>query len=818
MLQRSYCYLYFCAFFLGFLYPGDSIAKPGVNSLFKNVKNHLEAGEKKEALYLLRNQSLELVGTDKEMAHFAQGVLGIEEGDFIEGRKKLASVESLKEILAPYIQYYKALSFFKEGKVTKAEKNLKSFFSEKHSQEELLEKGLYLQGKIDLKNKKALKALKSLNPLLRKWRGKAKKEVLLTELLEAALVDKVFSRGKYCFWFRDLYSKYPSASVAKSWSLDEKTIAFKDKDIDCEISFKDKKKRLRTLYLEGLNKKILQELNSLTSKEHEREKRRLTSYFYYLSGSPQKAISVIKDYLEEDYEDATYLATLKYYSGKPEAALGIYKKLFEKEQISRRKISILNRIGKYNIELKNYEISEMYFQKILNDFPKSRYRIEAEWNLAWARYLGERYQEAYTAFTKILSNMKDKPNSYRRLDADKVLYWSARALQKSGQDHLSVNVYKDLVEKDANLSYYAILSALRLKEIAEKHHVFLSQEHFLKIPWKKQSPQLASEKNKFLERMKLASRMPSSLSIGLSPSGIHQVDLEENFPDKPLELKKLEESEYALTLERFKYLSRVGFWREAGQELVLVSKLAKTKELKKKLLSLFESIENYEHLSKLATLSFYGERQSEDKDLSYFYWTKAYPRAFEKDVNEAEGLFKIPAHLIWSVMRAESFFDPQIVSPVGARGLLQVMPFTGAKVMTLLSGQSPVGLKLTYEEQEKVSQKLFLPEVNIKTGGRYLKRLEKQFLGHLPFIVASYNGGPHRVKLWSMKFGSIEQDEFTERVPFSETKKYIKKVLRNLFVYQSLYSDEKIDMSFLVEPIPFKYTGPLPTAEYWGEI
>ncbi len=145
------------------------------------------------------------------------------------------------------------------------------------------------------------------------------------------------------------------------------------------------------------------------------------------------------------------------------------------------------------------------------------------------------------------------------------------------------------------------------------------------------------------------------------------------------------------------------------------------------------------------------------------------------------------------------------------------MPYTGSKILSILSGKDPLSDVVTRDKQAHISESLLEPKTNIRYGAKYLSRLTKRFNGHMPFVAASYNGGPHRVKMWSKMFGEIDQDEFTERVPFKETRKYIKKVMRNMFVYSSLY-DKGESMQHLIRPTAYVETGAVPTAEYWGKL
>ena len=154
-------------------------------------------------------------------------------------------------------------------------------------------------------------------------------------------------------------------------------------------------------------------------------------------------------------------------------------------------------------------------------------------------------------------------------------------------------------------------------------------------------------------------------------------------------------------------------------------------------------------------------------------------------------------------MRAETIFRADAISPVGARGLMQVMPRTGRKLASLMGTE--------FSEVED----LLKPEVSVKYGSFYLQRLMKKFKGNISLSAAAYNGGPHRVHSWMNSFGGLDMDEFIEHIPYLETRNYVKKVTKYYAIYHLLYKKKTDAASFLAQPIGFKLEGPAPTMETW---
>jgi len=123
-------------------------------------------------------------------------------------------------------------------------------------------------------------------------------------------------------------------------------------------------------------------------------------------------------------------------------------------------------------------------------------------------------------------------------------------------------------------------------------------------------------------------------------------------------------------------------------------------------------------------------------------------------------------------------FDSKALSPAGARGLMQIMPSTGKKLY------SKTKLKKPFE-----ADILFEPDLNIQLGIKYVSQLNKRFGGDGTHILISYNAGPHVLKKWLKRFSHLNDlDVFIESIPYPETRRYVKHVLRNRSIYKALYS------------------------------
>ena len=158
---------------------------------------------------------------------------------------------------------------------------------------------------------------------------------------------------------------------------------------------------------------------------------------------------------------------------------------------------------------------------------------------------------------------------------------------------------------------------------------------------------------------------------------------------------------------------------------------------------------------------------------------------------------KIPeTPFILSIIRQESEFDMTAHSHAGAKGLMQLMPYT-AKVVAKQA-------KLPYTKSRLTSD----PEYNINLGSHYIAGLILEYEGSYPFAIAAYNAGPKRVKYWKRlnknpQKKQIDYVNWIELIKFRETRNYVQRVLENYNVYRYMVEKKPIKMKnfFKNEPL-----------------
>ena len=149
---------------------------------------------------------------------------------------------------------------------------------------------------------------------------------------------------------------------------------------------------------------------------------------------------------------------------------------------------------------------------------------------------------------------------------------------------------------------------------------------------------------------------------------------------------------------------------------------------------------------------------------------------------------KIPeSAFILSIIRQESEFDLSANSHAGAKGLMQLMPYTAK----LVAKQA----KLPYSRSRLTTD----PEYNINLGSHYIAGLILEYDGAYPFAIAAYNAGPKRVRYWKKinknpQKKQIDYIDWIELIKFKETRNYVQRVLENYNVYRYILEQKPIKM------------------------
>ena len=150
-------------------------------------------------------------------------------------------------------------------------------------------------------------------------------------------------------------------------------------------------------------------------------------------------------------------------------------------------------------------------------------------------------------------------------------------------------------------------------------------------------------------------------------------------------------------------------------------------------------------------------------------WRLVYPMHYYDIVDKVKG--DNNPIVLQSIIKEESHFNPFVKSSVGAVGLMQLMRATYNEVVT----------------KHNLPTNLNVETANITAGSLYYSSLKKVLGNKDLYAITAYNGGIGSVTNWFSKLIYSDTDEFVERIPYPETKKYVKEVLRRYWVYGNVY-------------------------------
>ena len=156
-----------------------------------------------------------------------------------------------------------------------------------------------------------------------------------------------------------------------------------------------------------------------------------------------------------------------------------------------------------------------------------------------------------------------------------------------------------------------------------------------------------------------------------------------------------------------------------------------------------------------------------------------YPLAFWDLIRQKAQDRDLDPYLVLGLIRQESLFDTRARSPATALGLMQLIPPTATRVAKQLGLPAPT------------QDNLFEPEVNVTLGTQYLKDLLQRYSNNWYKAIAAYNAGEVAVDRWEREIATDDIEEFVERIPYVETRGYVKLVLRNHQIYKRLYDTQK---------------------------
>lgn len=379
-----------------------------------------------------------------------------------------------------------------------------------------------------------------------------------------------------------------------------------------------------------------------------------------------------------------------------------------------------------------------YYKLLSTNFPDSDYATEATWRVAWYSVLAGNTEAAQSQLADFFKRFPGSPL------APAALYWLAQVESKQGHTENALQIERLLAARYAN-TYYGLRARQRASRLT-------SQD----------TPSEPSEETANSALAALGIVIPPRPVPRIAPCGGNNQDSagSERLADyrtlAALSVNELSE-EY---LEEAISLHMGG----AQMSLALAHSRAARKDVAGALFAAKQADPNYEAYPFSA--------------LPEEVWKLLYPRSDWSVVRRYARLDGLDPYLVMGLIRQESAFAPHATSITGARGLMQMEPYTA---VDRVRGRW---------RRRRVVRSLYSPAYNIRAGCLYLRGLLRSFHNGLPESLAAYNAGDIRVSQWIANSKINDPDEFLETIPFTDTRAYVEMVLRDRMIYHALLTGQ----------------------------
>lgn len=814
--------------------PRTVFAKGTVN--YDEIKSSVAGGRWDDVLRRVGRDLGKGAAEEQTFLHLLQAMGHLERRDWNQVIKTASAAKAKGSHWDDYADYFIAearfnLSQYKQSRlsidrITRDKTNLK-----------LNNEARLLLAKVALAEGRFQEAKRVLLKLERSVRGTPDHADLLWELARAEKGLK--NHSPFCRRLLRLYRDFPEFERTAAWGpfLDENQ--FEGKPSLCSSSWVDTLVRSRNLLLSGQVDRANREINQVEERAKGKksyEIDRLKAQFLIHEGEVTRALEILAPYYQAKKSDISYLsvmASAATRAGDSATAIGTYLMIARLAPRSSSGRSALYQAAFLSYQFQDYDGATRRYREFLQKHPGSALAIDAEWHLSWIFYLKGQFDVAYGKFSRLRTKLKKGSRRLRSRGQtiDRIEYWMAMSQYRLRNFALAKNLFAEIVNHGTDGSYYTIVARQRLRQVeqfspteqpvapkaigrwvpsvGQRVPAGVFSRPMIAPPdsqrvWAQSLPLTEESEDKIVITDDIEAAVDAvtedTESALIDRSKFDEVEeLQENLSSSP-------DPRIVKRFEKARRLIDVGLYEWAKWELYEIEKKTRNKDYLRALMAEYEKIGQFHRSVQIAFNHFARARLEGGIENQRALWEKAYPKAFQEYVDEFSGKFDVPQEMIWSIMRAESTFRRDAVSPVGAMGLMQVMPKTGQKIAELMG------------ERKFDPKDLLEPPTAIKMGTRYLQRLWRKFNGNRALVAGGYNAGPHRILMWLSRFGTLDLDEFIEHIPFLETRNYIKKVVSNYQIYSMVYARQDDVFPEMAEPLRITVKEPIPAKETWEDI
>jgi soluble lytic murein transglycosylase len=467
------------------------------------------------------------------------------------------------------------------------------------------------------------------------------------------------------------------------------------------------------------------------------------------------------------------------------AAEALYKKLLNQDLGPILRLQNLYKLADLYLSIRKRNEAMPLLEEIARDFPDSPkasvalYRIG---NILWNR---NDNSQALGYFTRLI---KAYPEG---AEADRAQFAAADILESQGKSNEAIPLYRSLPKKFPN-SQVRDDSIWRLAwlhyrggKLAEANGTFKSLASNAKeeryktaaLYWQaKTSQQLGAHDTANRLYQQIFDQGQESYYQALAAQALARagVAIPQSKPVKPASANDFHLQTYpeaAFHLIRSRELAQLKFHALAVNELDEINRIA-GQQPPVRLLLIDEYMSNHAFARSVALAH---QLPGSAGDRLFHRYPLAYWEIIQTKAREAE----IDPYLVVALIRQESLFDTRARSSAAALGLMQLLSTTATRVAKQLGLTAPS------------SEKLLEPELNVTLGTHYLQNLLQRYSNNWFKAIAAYNAGEAAVDRWEKNIITDDIEEFVERIPYLETRQYVKLVLRNHRIYKTLYNQDQ---------------------------
>jgi soluble lytic murein transglycosylase len=457
-------------------------------------------------------------------------------------------------------------------------------------------------------------------------------------------------------------------------------------------------------------------------------------------------------------------------NGEPTRGIAVLRRYLEQEPDINKRAQIRYELGSALFSMDEYQAAERELQRV----PVKHARA------ADARFLIGRAQYRRGNETAGMASFRRAINEYPSSQAaTRALYFLGDLAQDDGRWADAARYFKQAAARGEKGGSEVALAAMRLgtlqyrqKDYAAAQKTFEGRRGEQAAFWLARTLEAQGKTDAARAQLEKVDANRSLSYYDARAAQLLQRDFLRDLPSGPAAPAN-PDARVARALERWTTLRDIGWNEAAAYELGRLKRSVAGNT--SALYHIAEQLIANGH----ANAGIYTGRELLDKGES---WNRrllriVYPLPFQDTIEREARRHGLDPFFVAALMRQESWFNPTAVSGAGAVGLMQVLPSTGRQ---LARGEN-IGTV--------TAETLKDPDINIRLGTKFLAELLRTWQSRTDAVLAAYNAGPTRMDRWRSFPEFADPDLFVERIPFAETRDYVRIVRVNTTIYHSLYGD-----------------------------